>query len=57
MTLELSRWQFAITTIFHFIFVPLTIGLALLLAIMQTTAYRNRRGAPRCPEERLVPPQ
>jgi len=42
MTLDLSRWQFAITTIFHFIFVPLTIGLALLLAIMQTTAYRNR---------------
>ena len=43
MTLDLSRWQFGITTIFHFIFVPLTIGLALLLAIMQTTAYRNRR--------------
>jgi predicted membrane protein len=43
VTLDLSRWQFAITTIFHFIFVPLTIGLALLLAIMQTTAYRNRR--------------
>ncbi len=43
MTLDLSRWQFAITTIFHFIFIPLTIGLALLLAIMQTTAYRNRR--------------
>ena len=43
MTLDLSRWQFGITTVFHFIFVPLTIGLALLLAIMQTTAYRNRR--------------
>ena len=42
MTLDLSRWQFGITTVFHFIFVPLTIGLALLLAIMQTTAYRNR---------------
>jgi len=36
MTLDLSRWQFGITTVFHFIFVPLTIGLALLLAIMQT---------------------
>ena len=47
MTLDLSRWQFAITTIFHFIFVPLTIGLALLLAIMQTTAYRNRHDPPR----------
>jgi cytochrome d ubiquinol oxidase subunit I len=42
MTVDLSRWQFGITTVFHFIFVPLTIGLALLLAIMQTTAYRNR---------------
>jgi hypothetical protein len=42
-TLDLSRWQFGITTVFHFIFVPLTIGLALLLAIMQTTAYKNRR--------------
>jgi cytochrome bd-type quinol oxidase subunit 1 len=41
MILDLSRWQFGITTIFHFIFVPLTIGLALLLAIMPTTAYRN----------------
>jgi len=36
MTLDLSRWQFGITTVFHFMFVPLTIGLALLLAIMQT---------------------
>jgi len=42
MTLLLSRWQFGITTVFHFIFVPLTIGLALMLAIMQTAAYRAR---------------
>lgn len=42
MALSLSRWQFGITTVFHFIFVPLTIGLALLLAIMQTAAYRAR---------------
>jgi len=40
MTLDLSRWQFGITTVFHFMFVPLTIGLALLLAIMQTAAHR-----------------
>lgn len=32
----LSRLQFASTTIFHFIFVPLSIGLALLIAIMET---------------------
>ncbi len=42
MNLDLARWQFGITTVFHFIFVPLTIGLALLLAIMQTAAYRTR---------------
>jgi cytochrome d ubiquinol oxidase subunit I len=41
-TLDLSRWQFGITTVFHFIFVPLTIGLALMLAIMQTAAYRTK---------------
>lgn len=41
-TLELSRWQFAITTLFHFTFVPLTLGLAPLLAIMQTFAYRRK---------------
>ena len=45
MTLDLSRWQFGITTVFHFMFVPLTIGLALLLAIMQTAAYRTRSDA------------
>ena len=26
--LDVSRWQFGITTVYHFIFVPLTIGLA-----------------------------
>jgi len=34
--LELSRWQFGITTVYHFIFVPLTIGLSLVVASMQT---------------------
>ncbi|WP_153730614.1 cytochrome ubiquinol oxidase subunit I [Sporosarcina obsidiansis] len=32
----LARIQFASTTLFHFIFVPLSIGLALIIAIMQT---------------------
>src|SRR5699024_6643314 len=35
-TVALSRWQFGITTVYHFIFVPLTIGLAPLVALMQT---------------------
>jgi len=33
---DIARWQFGITTVYHFIFVPLTIGLAPLVAIMQT---------------------
>ncbi|MFD3704105.1 cytochrome ubiquinol oxidase subunit I [Nocardia sp. NPDC058658] len=35
-TLDVSRWQFGITTVYHFLFVPLTIGLAPLIATMQT---------------------
>ncbi|NUS44178.1 MAG: cytochrome ubiquinol oxidase subunit I [Mycobacteriaceae bacterium] len=33
---DVSRWQFGITTVYHFLFVPLTIGLAPLVAGMQT---------------------
>lgn len=33
---DVSRWQFGITTVYHYIFVPLTIGLAPLVAAMQT---------------------
>jgi cytochrome d ubiquinol oxidase subunit I len=36
-----SRLQFATTTIYHFLFVPLTIGLAFLTAILQTLWYRK----------------
>jgi cytochrome d ubiquinol oxidase subunit I len=39
--LDLARWQFGIITVYHFIFVPLTIGLAPLVAIMQTMWYRT----------------
>ncbi len=37
--LDIARWQFGIVTVYHFIFVPLTIGLAPLVAIMQTVWY------------------
>ena len=40
-TLSLARWQFGVTTVFHFLFVPLTIGLGLLVAILQTASYRT----------------
>ncbi len=39
--LFLSRLQFAVATYFHFLFVPLTLGLSLLVAIMQTKWYRS----------------
>ncbi len=39
--LDLARWQFGITTVYHFLFVPLTIGSATLVAIMQTAWYRT----------------
>ena len=34
---NLSRWQFAATSLYHFLFVPLTLGLSFLLAIMEST--------------------
>jgi hypothetical protein len=46
-TLDLARWQFGITTIYHFLFMPLSIGLSLLIAILQTAWFRTGcRGAP-----------
>ncbi len=39
--LDLARWQFGITTVYHFLFVPLTIGLSIIVAGMQTAWYRT----------------
>lgn len=39
--LTLARWQFAITTVYHFFFVPITLGLSIAVAIMQTAYYRT----------------
>ncbi|CAM5310264.1 cytochrome ubiquinol oxidase subunit I [Leifsonia shinshuensis] len=39
--LLLARWQFGLTTIYHFLFVPLTIGLVTVVAIFQTAWYRS----------------
>ncbi|SEB07251.1 cytochrome bd-I ubiquinol oxidase subunit 1 apoprotein [Thiothrix caldifontis] len=33
---DLSRWQFAITALYHFLFVPLTLGMTFILAIMES---------------------
>jgi cytochrome d ubiquinol oxidase subunit I len=37
----LARWQFTITSVYHFFFVPLTIGLAWLVVIMETAYVRT----------------
>ncbi len=39
--LDLARWQFAITTVYHFFFVPITLGLVWLVAGMQTAWVRT----------------
>jgi cytochrome d ubiquinol oxidase subunit I len=41
MPVDLARWQFAMTSIYHFLFVPLTIGFAFLTAMLQTTWHRK----------------
>jgi cytochrome bd ubiquinol oxidase subunit I len=38
---DLARVQFAMTSLYHFLFVPLTLGLAPLVAVMQTLWYRS----------------
>ena len=42
---DLARIQFATTSIYHFLFVPLTLGLAPLVAVMQTLWFRSRDDA------------
>ena len=39
----LSRWQFAITTTYHFLFIPVTLGLSFFLALLETCYVRTKR--------------
>ncbi|MFT4305912.1 MAG: cytochrome ubiquinol oxidase subunit I [Microbacterium sp.] len=39
--LVLARWQFGLTTLYHFLFVPLTLGMGLVVAIFQTVWVRT----------------
>jgi len=43
LLVDLSRLQFALTTLYHFLFVPLTLGLGPIVAVFATLAYRTRR--------------
>ncbi|GHV59749.1 cytochrome d ubiquinol oxidase subunit I [Bacteroidia bacterium] len=40
--IDWSRAQFALTAIYHWVFVPLTLGLGLIMAIMETLYYRTK---------------
>ncbi len=40
---ELSRWQFALTALYHFLFVPLTLGLSWILFIMESVYVMTGR--------------
>ena len=37
--LDLARWQFGITTVYHFLFVPLTIASIVMLVVVPVDAY------------------
>ncbi len=41
--LALARWQFGLTTVYHYLFVPLTLGMALVAAIFQTAWVRTAK--------------
>ncbi|WP_404386669.1 cytochrome ubiquinol oxidase subunit I [Knoellia locipacati] len=40
---DLARWQFAITTVYHFLFVPVTIGLSFVVGVTHVAWVRTRR--------------
>ena len=43
LLVDLSRLQFALTAMYHFLFVPLTLGLSILIAMMETVYVMTRR--------------
>ena len=48
-TVDWSRAQFALTAIYHWLFVPLTLGLALIMGIMETCYYVSKKKHPDSP--------
>src|SRR5215471_8218955 len=40
--LEIARWQFGITTVYHFFFVPITIGMTAMVAVFETVWLRTK---------------
>ena len=52
--LLLSRWQFAITTVYHFLFVPITLGLSIFVALLETCYVRTKHPAWKETSRKLV---
>ena len=52
--LLLSRWQFAITTTYHFLFVPITLGLSIFVALLETCFVMTKRPHWKAASKRLV---
>lgn len=52
--LILSRWQFAITTVYHFLFVPVTLGLSIFVALLETCYVRTNRPQWKAASRKLV---
>ena len=52
--LLLSRWQFAITTTYHFLFVPITLGLSIFIALLETCFVTTKRPQWKAASKRLV---
>ncbi len=52
--LILSRWQFAITTVYHFLFVPVTLGLSIFVALLETCYVRTKRPQWKAASRKLV---
>ena len=42
-TIDWSRAQFALTAMYHWLFVPLTLGLAIIMGIAETCYYRTKK--------------
>ena len=43
LLVDLSRLQFALTAMYHFLFVPLTLGLSIMIAMMETVYVMTGR--------------
>ena len=42
MNLDLARWQFGVITVYHFLFVPITIGITWFVAVFETLWHRRK---------------